>query len=343
MYSERPCAPPTSWPQWPAMGARLLLATSEGIRWPIKSCGLLLGRASGCDLVLSDARASRLQAIVFADGSGAHLNLLGQGAVAVNGEAVMRDRELVAGDRLELPGLVLHVVVDPSETADDTTTWVVAGPGGRFGLVRSPFSVGSAADSDLRIPGGAPVAFRFLLAGQVYVEPVAAVAINGQLAPAGQLVVVSAGDLVECDAGEFELVSGDPAPISTLADLARRPTADAPEAVHLTFMARGGRLSVDWRGEQRTVYLAERRCDLVAALLQPPDGFRPGDDIPDEAILPRVWPGRAMTRVDLNVLIHRTRHDLVRAGLDGQRLLARAEGGAATRFLIGPDAPVSVV
>ena len=97
-----------------------------------------------------------------------------------------------------------------------------------------------------------------------------------------------------------------------------------------------------WRGLHRTVYLPERRCDLVATLLQPPPPFAPGEFVSDEVILPRIWPGRSMTRVDLNVLIHRARHDLVRAELDGAALLDRAEGGNATRFRIARGARISV-
>ena len=84
------------------------------------------------------------------------------------------------------------------------------------------------------------------------------------------------------------------------------------------------------------------RRDLVAALLQPPPPFAPGGFVPDDVLLPRIWPGRAMTRVDLNVLIHRTRHDLVRAEIDGATLLDRARGGSATRFRLAVDARVSV-
>jgi DNA-binding winged helix-turn-helix (wHTH) protein len=90
------------------------------------------------------------------------------------------------------------------------------------------------------------------------------------------------------------------------------------------------------------VYLPERRCDLVATLLSPPAPYRAGDPVPDDVLLPRLWPGRAMTRGDLHVVLHRARHDLVRAELDGAALLVRAEGGAATSFRISRDATVIV-
>jgi hypothetical protein len=112
--------------------------------------------------------------------------------------------------------------------------------------------------------------------------------------------------------------------------------------VRLAFLARGGRLTFDWRGCPRDVYLPERRCDLVAALLQPPAPFAAGDFVPDDVLLPMVWPGRVMSRVDLNTVLHRARQDLARAVVDGGALLARAEGGNATRFVLARDADILV-
>lgn len=113
-------------------------------------------------------------------------------------------------------------------------------------------------------------------------------------------------------------------------------------AVRLEFLPRGGRLRFEWRsGEERDVYLADRRCDLVAALLQPPAPYAPGDFLGDELLLGRIWQGGLAGRTNLNVLVHRVRKDLARAGL-AEHLIERSEGGGATRFVLAPDTRVDV-
>lgn len=221
------------------------IAAPDGTRWAIKPTGLLVRSCPHCQVVPTEADASRVQAIVFAGPDGPCLAVLGQGPTAVNGEPVPHERNLTGGDRIELPGLTLEVV---------------------------------SAD------------------------------------PPGLNATESHPAWLEND----------------------------PSEVHLEFLTRGGRLTVGCRGVPRVVYLPGRRCDLVAALLKPPPPFAPGEFIPDEVILPRIWPGRSMSRVNLNVLIHRARHDLVRAAINGAALLDRAVGGSATRFRMARGAQVTV-
>lgn len=316
------------------------LVTPDGTRLAIKPTGILMGRAPHCDVVLTEPGASRVQAIVFAGPEGPCLTVLGKGPTAVNGEVVTHDRVLEGGDRVELPGLVLEVLAAREEApAPPRSSWVLRGPSGLFGVVRTPFVVGSDAGADLRLEGGPAVALRFHLADRLHVEAVAAIEIDGVACEPGSLEVLRPGTTVRYAGGQLSVVSANPLSLNATDPT---PLEDAPTEVRLEFLARGGRLTVGWRGLHRTVYLPERRCDLVAALLQPPPPFAPGEFVSDEVILPRIWPGRSMTRVDLNVLIHRARHDLVRAELDGAALLDRAEGGNATRFRIARGARISV-
>lgn len=316
------------------------LVTPDGTRLAIKPTGILMGRAPHCDVVLTEPGASRVQAIVFAGPEGPCLTVLGKGPTAVNGEVVTHDRVLEGGDRVELPGLVLEVLAAREEApAPPRSSWVLRGPSGLFGVVRTPFVVGSDAGADLRLEGGPAVALRFHLADRLHVEAVAAIEIDGVACEPGSLEVLRPGTTVRYAGGQLSVVSANPLSLNATDPT---PLEDAPTEVRLEFLARGGRLTVSWRGLHRTVYLPERRCDLVAALLQPPPPFAPGEFVSDEVILPRIWPGRSMTRVDLNVLIHRARHDLVRAEIDGAALLDRAEGGNATRFRIARGARISV-
>ena len=137
-------------------------------------------------------------------------------------------------------------------------------------------------------------------------------------------------------------------PSATSTTALRRPTGTgrvAPEAgpalprlARLEFLPRGGRLTVGYAGWERTLWLADRRCDLVATLLFPPAPYAAGDLIPDEALIPRVWPGgRQGGRVELNTLVFRTRKDLVRADVDGAALLDRYDGGVRFRLADGAD------
>ena len=96
-------------------------------------------------------------------------------------------------------------------------------------------------------------------------------------------------------------------------------------------------------GGARQLFLADRRLDLVIALVRPPDGFAAGTFIPDDVVSSVVWPRNpAVTRTEINVLISRCRRDLIEAGLAGTRLIERAPGGGATRFALAPDAIVIV-
>jgi hypothetical protein len=293
-------------------------------------------------VVLTEPDVSRVQAIVFSGAEGPCLTVLGKGPTSVNGEPVVHERDLAGGDLIELPGLALKVLAAPEEaTAPPRSSWVLRGPSGLFGVVRTPFTVGSGGGADLRLDGGPPVALRFHLADRLHVEAVAAIEIDGVACEPGAVEELRPGAIVRYTGGQFEVVSPNPLSLAST-ESGRASSEEDPSEVRLEFLTRGGRLTVGWRGLSRAVYLPERRCDLVAALLQPPHPFAAGSFVPDELLLPRIWPGRAMTRVDLNVLIHRARHDLVRAELDGATLLDRARGGSATRFRLALDARVSV-
>ncbi len=79
-------------------------------------------------------------------------------------------------------------------------------------------------------------------------------------------------------------------------------------------------------------------------LLGPPRGYRPGEYLPDEVLIPAVWSGGPFrTRSDLNVLLHHTRKALMKAGLNPNQVLSRAKMGGATCFLLATNARVEVV
>ena len=96
-------------------------------------------------------------------------------------------------------------------------------------------------------------------------------------------------------------------------------------------------------GATHTVDLAELRANLVAALLTPPRPYKAGELIPDDVLAPAIWPGQQERgRTDLNLLLHRTRKNLLRAGINPSVVLARAKKGGATCFRLSPGAHVVV-
>ena len=70
--------------------------------------------------------------------------------------------------------------------------------------------------------------------------------------------------------------------------------------------------------DERVLWVPERRFALLVSLLAPPDPLQAGDDVPDEIVLPQVWPRQPhKSRVDLNVLVARLRKDLEAGGASG--------------------------
>src|SRR5262249_53669932 len=88
------------------------LVAPEGTRVAINPAGVLVGRSPRCDVVLTKPDASRMQAIILMGAGGPCLSVLGKGPTAINGAPVVGERDLAGGDRIELPGLVLEVLVE---------------------------------------------------------------------------------------------------------------------------------------------------------------------------------------------------------------------------------------
>ena len=118
---------------------------------------------------------------------------------------------------------------------------------------------------------------------------------------------------------------------------------DFPSAVEIEMLPRGGLIKFRLASGEHAVYLADRRFDLLVALLQPPGGHVPGEFVTDDTVRAIVWPRNpGVSRPEINVLISRCRRDLVDAGLNGPRLIQRAPGGGGTRFTLAPGARIAV-
>jgi hypothetical protein len=119
---------------------------------------------------------------------------------------------------------------------------------------------------------------------------------------------------------------------------------ELPRRVEVETLPRGGRLVLTFTSGARAVYLADRRFELVLALLSPGKGHGPGEFLSDDALRALVWPRAAgPSRQEINTLISRCRKDLVDAGLAGPRLIERAPCGGGTRFCLAAGAEVEVL
>jgi hypothetical protein len=327
----------------PGRSTEWWLELPDGTRRRVGAAGLLIGRSPDCDLVLRDPHASRRHAIAYLAADGVAL-------VSLSGEPERVDGDGVPdGTQLSFPGLTVTVKATPL-TGGPEPSWVLRHHGGGiFGVGERGLSVGDGPHDDLRIAGCAPRSAVFRVGGgQLLLEAGVSLAVSSNKGglvrlEAGTMHRLARGNVVHVGVAKISVVVGGATYLDTT--VGREGAAGArteQPAIRLQFLPRGGRLFVTMRGDETIVYLPGRRCDLVACLLQPPGPYVPGDAIPDDTLIPRVWPGGTQTRSAVGVLLHRLRRDLTEAGLDGVSLVERAEGGGATRFVLPTSASVVV-
>jgi hypothetical protein len=319
---------------------RCWLRLPSGGRRQISQAGLLIGRHRSCDVIIDDTRVSRQQALVRIGTQGLELVHLGRNEALINSTASGAQAGLKHGDSLQLPDGSKFMVEIAAEDAPAPGCWVLRDPeGGLHGLVRFPFSVGGGTQDDLWLEGWAAGALVLSSAqGAVFLEASAPVQLGAEELPAGELVQLQPGSEIQAKSGTLHLrwESEDGAQ-ATIALAAPPPI----EHIALSFLPSGGELRVRSAGEDVQVYLPERRFALVLTLLSPPDGGSPGDVVDDETVCAKVWPrDPSKGRVNVNVLLQRARKDLIKAGLDGFRLLARSGGG--TCFAVPEGAVVQM-
>jgi FHA domain len=304
--------------------------------------GLLIGRKQDCDIVSEDPSVSRRHALVRLTTEGAEIVPLGRGPIEVNGKPHDKAIALSDGDELGVPGLQLSVRIDAQrpDRAVACAWRIERARGGNFGIVHSPFMVGGGDSDDLIVQRWPAQALRLHVAqGELYLEPgVAKVTRNTREVEVGAMEQVFVGDILEFRRESFlirQVVRDATTAVASLTHL--------PSRVVVEMLPRGGRVVFATAGGDRAVFLADRRLDLVIALLRPPDGFVAGDFIPDDAVRSIVWPRNpGVTRPEINVLISRCRRDLIEAGLAGSRLIERAPGGGGTRLALAPGALVTI-
>jgi hypothetical protein len=248
---------------------------------------------------------------------------------------------LSQGDTIRIGELELTVRAEPREGTPPKWLAQMVG-GGLYSVAKERFTIGGSKSDDLVVDGIAD--------GAVVLQPTAEfvaveaatplVKVAGKILDEGDVGTARVGDLIKVGPIALRILAGDSVAEATTRHHFKEELGAA--AAVLTFLPRGGRVELKVSGRSATVYLAERRCNLVACLLKPPEPFKPGDFVDDDVLIPRIWPNQAKGRTDLNTLLHRCRKDLVAAGIDGPTLLERADGGGATRIALLANAVVKV-
>jgi hypothetical protein len=278
--------------------------------------GILIGRQGDCDIVATDPAVSRRHALVRLTGAGAEVVPLGRAPLDVNGIESDKPRALAHGDVLRLPGLELHVEISiPRPAKAPSGGFVLERAGGGFGISHTPFTLGGGETDDLIIKGWPAATLQFHLAqGELFVElRTGAAERGGEPLEPETLEALVVGDTITCRGETFTIAHG-----GRVVTTAVGSRTELPTRVVIEMLPRGGRVVFTVGAREHAVYLADRRFDLVVALLRPPGGHAAGDFIPDDAVRAVVWPRKAgVSRQEINMLISRRR--------------ARARGAAGRR------------
>ena len=322
---------------------RCMVVVPDGPSRRVGPAGVLIGRQRDCDIVATDPAVSRRHALVRLTGDGAEVVPLGKTPVEVNGEPTTNARPLRNGDELRVPGLVLGVTIEvPRPSTTPITGFVLQRGGSSFGITHSPFVIGGGESDDLIVKKWPASSLLLHIAqGALYVEPRDGdAARNGEPIEAGALEPLAYGDRLGYRDETFVIAQAQ----GSIATTAVGGKGDLPTRVQIEILPRGGRVVFTIGGREHPVYLADRRFDLMFALLRPPTEYKAGELIPDDTIRTIVWPRKpAVSRPEINMLISRCRRDLVDAGIAGPRLVERAPGGGATRVVLAPGAEVEVL
>ena len=303
-----------------------------GVRIPLHSGALLLGRGNDCQVVVDDARVSRRHVLIIHGPARTELIAVGKRPVLVDGEPVSGRVAVADGSVLLVEGHRFHLEL--GEEPKPTRTAYLALEGRRYAVHKSPFSIGGDAADDLSIAGLPPALFSLFwtLGGHTLSanEPfnLGGVACEAGTHALGPDAAFGVGDVTfRLGGGAFDTATAEGSPLARAADL--------------EFMPNGGLLHLTL-DKEHAIWLPHRRADLVAVLLSPPVGYGAGGWVPDDVLIPRVWVAAGAGRVQLNTLIHRTRLSFSEAGLPGPTMVERIPGGGATRFPLAQGATARV-
>jgi predicted component of type VI protein secretion system len=113
-----------------------VILVSDGPSRRVGPGGLLVGRQKDCDIVADDPSVSRRHALIRLAGDSAELVPLGRAPITVSGKETDRAVALSDGDRIEMPGMVLTVVLEIPRPDQNQSTGFALGEAKRAGRLR---------------------------------------------------------------------------------------------------------------------------------------------------------------------------------------------------------------
>ena len=126
---------------------------SNGIRLRIDSGGIVVGRSFGCDVMLTDQRASSFQCLIRVGPQGPEVLPLGRNPTLVDQAAISAATLLCDGQTLTLPGEELVLRTD---NAPCDVWYLQVWREEAYTVTRTPFSLGRSEQDRLQIPDWPP-------------------------------------------------------------------------------------------------------------------------------------------------------------------------------------------
>jgi hypothetical protein len=219
---------------------------------------------------------------------------------------------------------------------------LVVKPGGGAHSVReTPFSIGGS-DDHLAVPGWPDNALVLHVThGALLVEAGVPLQMGAATLEPDTLEVVISGASLKFADQEIRVLAEAPAGEKTTQGMDHGPL---PDQIVLEYLPNGGSLKMHFGTDTVSRQLAELRFRLLVSILSPPGDYQAGQFIPDEVVLPLIWPRQPeKSHLDLNLLVHRVRKDLLKAGINPTHILKRAKQGGGTLFRVAADATVEVI
>jgi len=320
---------------------RCVLVLPTGPSRRVGPSGILIGRQHDCDIVIDDPGISRRHAQVRLTQDGAEIVPLGRTAIEINGAAQHKPRALSHGDRLRFGELELTVMLREDAATPEVTGYLLErSGGGSFGILGSPFAIGGGEGDDLIVAQWPARALVLTVAqGELFAEArVDGFAVFERAIEPDEPTAIGEGDVLAYRDESFTVRY-----FGGVAATTKVKRGELPTRVVVEILPRGGRLVFTMSTGDYEVRLADKRLDLMMALLKPPPPYAAGEVIPDDVVRAIVWPRNpGVSRPEINTLISRCRRDLVEAGLAGPRLVERAPGGGGTRVALAPGAAIEI-
>jgi len=315
------------------------LQMPDGSKLRVGREGITIGRRADSHLIVTDPRTSLKHCHVSPVPGGLEITPLGRNPTRVNSTIIPGRTQLLDGDVVELPGISLQVMVEEIQGSPVSGWRLVRQEGIELSIRPLPFQIGGGKDDHIVVPDTPEccIVFHGVDTG-IAIEVRYDVKRNGKRIQAGTITSTLPGDRWTIGEAHFHVTSDEFDPEQT-----QLIGFFGATEVRFTFLVEGGRLDfrLNPNTAMRSILLPEMRARLIATLLKPPGEYQAGEDIPDEVLIPSIWPGQKIrNRTDLNQLIHRTRKDLVKAGVDPHAVLERVGRVGATRFRLAADATV---